>query len=457
MHSFILKLAQVSVIKLVLIMVLFSEILTFIFSYVQSLLLWGHISGDTVMIGAVDALLNSLILAPLLIYIVRFSAASNVRKIELEEELESSRKRLEVIADNVSDVIWAMDRSAIITYVSPSVKTMLGYEPEEVKGKMLADFLSPEAIETTARSIKKSIQGENQGEGNTRSVSYELSHIKKDGSLFWAEVTSTSIRDETGRLTGFLGVTRDINSRKLALERLEKSEENLRATLKTKDVLLQEIHHRVKNNLAIISALLSLQSRHLEDKELRGIFAESQNRIYSMAYVHEQLYINENFETIDFNKYVEGFTTYLIHAFGRDLENTKLVSDIEPIALTLDALIPCGLILNELITNSLKYASVSSGEELKIFISLKRSGNSINLSVGDNGPGLPEGFDASSNSSLGMKIVTQLVNQIEGELEITNSNGAHFKIVFAADHEDETQDHSESPPQEDDEGELKLF
>ena len=441
MHTIILKIARLNDWTLVMLTVFLSEILTLTFSSVQSILLWGHVPKHIVFIGAVDAFLVAMPLSYAIIQIVRFSARTHLEKEELETEvgerirveegLQHSIQQLQLVTDNVSDVFWTMDRSGKFKYVSPSVERMLGYTPGEALGMNLSEILRPESLEIALRTIKERLRREETGNADNSEQRYELMHRRKNGSTFWAEVTSSPMRDSEGQLTGFLGVTRNIHDRKLAEEQLKNSEEQLRASLLQKDILLQEVHHRVKNNLAIISALLSLQVRQTGDQRLKELFKETQNRIHAMAFVHEQLYMQDDMETVNFQSYAEGLTYYLQHTYKLGNKDISLSTDIEPLSLSLNTLIPCGLILSELITNSLKYA-LTDTRGLQISIALHQTGDGlINLIVGDNGPGLPEGLDPlSGQGGLGMNIVNHLVGQLEGDMTIRNNEGTEFSITF---------------------------
>ena len=441
MKSVILKRARLSDWSLVLLTVVLSEILTLLFSSIQGLIIWGHVPEDLILIGAVDAFLVSMPLAYAIILIVRSSARIHMEKRELEKEvdermrieegLQHSLQQLQMVADNVDDVFWTMDLSCAFKYVSPSVERMFGYTPEEALGKSLKEILSPESIKIPLRSFKERLKREEAGDPDNAGKRHELIYLRKDGSTFWAEVTSSPMRDGEGRLKGFLGVTRNIQDRKLAEEKLQKSQDQLRSSLRQKEILLQEVHHRVRNNLAIISALLSLQARNSNGLKEEVFFRESQSRIHAMAYVHEQLYMHDDMETIDFKSYVEGLTYYLQHAYMRGDGDIRLSTHIGSVFLGIDTLIPCGLILNELITNAFKYAATDSDTplELRIDLDINEEGL-VTLEVSDNGPGLPDDIETTMENSLGMRIVNQLVAQLQGEMKVSNTGGARFSISF---------------------------
>jgi two-component sensor histidine kinase/ligand-binding sensor domain-containing protein len=234
----------------------------------------------------------------------------------------------------------------------------------------------------------------------------------------------------------------DIKINELNQEIVErkKVEEKVQASLNEKEVLLKEIHHRVKNNLQIISSLLYLQSKSITDKATLGLFVDSQNRIKSMALIHEKLYQSKDFARVNFNEYAKGLVDHLKKSYGKKDNSINCYVNIDKeINLNLDTAICCGLIINELMTNIYKYAfpadwvSEKSGEEeLKIEInSTKSEGKFYNLSVIDNGIGIAENLDVSNSTSLGLKIVKSMVDQLEGSIEISRNGGTHFIIKFS--------------------------
>jgi len=203
----------------------------------------------------------------------------------------------------------------------------------------------------------------------------------------------------------------------------------LKKSLDEKEMLLKEIHHRVKNNLMIISSLLNLQSRYIKDKASQDIFKESQNRARSMALIHERLYQSTDLKRIDFGYYIRSLTTELFHTYNADPSFIKLKINVEDIFLDINTSIPLGLIINELITNSLKYA-FPDGMKGEIFMSLKLVEEMYELIISDNGIGLPDNLDLKHIESLGLLLVTSLTEQIDGEITIKRINGTEFKIRF---------------------------
>ena len=215
----------------------------------------------------------------------------------------------------------------------------------------------------------------------------------------------------------------DITEHKKAVNKIKES-------LKEKEILLREIHHRVKNNLQIISVLLSLQSEGIEDPEILEKYKESENRIHSMALIHERMYQSEDLSSIDFSDYVANLIADISYTYGFDEKNLEIEMDVETHHLSIETVMPLGLIINEMVSNSLKYA-FKGKESNKINIIFKKEcENSYRLEVMDNGIGFPEDIDFKNTSSLGMQLVQELVEQIEGKVNLLREEGTHFIIHF---------------------------
>lgn len=217
------------------------------------------------------------------------------------------------------------------------------------------------------------------------------------------------------------------------IDERKNAEQKIKISLDEKILLLKEIHHRVKNNLQIISSLLFLQSNKVDDPEAKEFFTESQNRIISMALVHENLYKSESLTQVAFSNYIQHIIQNLTESYSID-SNITIKTNLDEVYLSIDSSIPLGLILNELITNSIKHgfkvSEIGSNDTNKtLYVNLFNS-EMIVLEVGDNGVGLPENIDLHSNTSLGMKIISSLVNQLDAELKIDRTNGTKFSIIL---------------------------
>ncbi len=209
------------------------------------------------------------------------------------------------------------------------------------------------------------------------------------------------------------------------------AEEQIMTSLQEKEILLREIHHRVKNNMQIISSLLEHQLENFQDKRIVDIFKDSQNRISSMSLVHEKLYQSSDLRKINFREYIYDLISSLFQSYEINAGNTKLNINAEEIFMDIDLAIPAGLIINELVTNSLKYA-FAGGMKGEITISLRNADdNMIELIVGDNGIGLPKAFDFRNTNSLGLHLVTILTeNQLHGSIQLMQDKGTEFQIHF---------------------------
>ncbi len=240
----------------------------------------------------------------------------------------------------------------------------------------------------------------------------------------WLDLYSFPLIDKnSGQMKGVIEYVRDITERKMAEDRLQSS-------LEEKEVLLREVHHRVKNNMQVISSLLNLQSRQVRDPHVLEMFKESQRRIRSMALIHERLYQSSDFSHIEFAQYLRNLATHLFHSYQVDASRIKLRIEAEEVHLNINTAIPCGLIVNELVSNALKHGfpENQSGE---LAIDLRRAaGNGYVLRVRDDGVGFPEGLDFRKTETLGMQIVSTLVSQIDASIELASGRGTEFTIRF---------------------------
>jgi PAS domain S-box-containing protein len=210
----------------------------------------------------------------------------------------------------------------------------------------------------------------------------------------------------------------------------KRSEAQIRAQLEEKDVLLKEVHHRVKNNMQVISSLLNLQSRHVNDPGVLEMFRESQRRIRSMALVHERLYQSSDLSRVEFSQYLRNLATHLFHSYQADSSRIRLRIDAEQVCLNINTAIPCGLIVNELVSNALKHA-FPEGRAGELRIDLRRmAGDGYALEVRDDGVGFPVGLDFRKTETLGMQIVNTLVEQISGRLNFDCQRGTAFRLEF---------------------------
>lgn len=253
-----------------------------------------------------------------------------------------------------------------------------------------------------------------------KSHQFEVGFDHPDGKV-WLEIFMNPIYDTEGDVAEISIVAHDIGEKKKISTEIVES-------LKEKEVMLKEIHHRVKNNLQIISSILNLQSSFVTDENTLEILQESRNRIRSMAIIHENLYRTEDFSSINFADYLMNLVTNLISSY-RINDDIQLVSDIDRIDLVLDQAIPCGLLVNELITNSLKYAWPNQ-KNATIKMGLKEVNGEVLLRIGDNGIGLPMAFEELNTDTLGLQLVVTLVEQLDGKLSVNCENGTEYLVKF---------------------------
>lgn len=238
----------------------------------------------------------------------------------------------------------------------------------------------------------------------------------------WIQSQVTPIYDDENIFQGHLLIIQDINKRK-------KLEDELKKSLEEKDLMMKEIHHRVKNNFMIIQSLLQLQSRHIEGEDALNVFRESQNRIKSMAFIHQRLYQHDNLKKINFGDYPQTLASDIFKSYVSNPDQITLNIDTEDVTLDIDTAIPLGLILNELISNSLKYA-FPDGRNGILTIKSNLIDSKYSLIVSDDGVGFPEGLDYEKSESLGLKLIYSLSKQIDAEVKLDTTNGTRFKITF---------------------------
>ena len=238
----------------------------------------------------------------------------------------------------------------------------------------------------------------------------------------WLDTRLIPLKDKNNKIYAVMGISRDITNQKAI-------EDALRMSLKEKEVLLKEIHHRVKNNMQIISSLISLQSDYANNEDTIKMFDDSKNRIRSMALIHEKLYQSDDLSLIDFSDYIESLASKLLEFYGLKARLIALNVKADDITLSIDSAIPCGLIINELISNSIKHAFTEE-KEGKISIEMHEVDDNYVLTVEDNGQGFPEDVDFRKTDSLGLQIVQTLTLQLGGEIELENNGGTKFTIIF---------------------------
>lgn len=458
---------------------------------------------------------------------------------KVKAALAKSEAQLNMVTSNMADIISQSSSDGSYIYVSPSIKQVMGYEPQEVIGKSILDFIHPDDVEYVSSCMMRAVN-----EGTIQSSQHR--HRTADGSYIWIETLGTPLYNRKKDTVGFVCNSRDITQQKNMEDALRESEEKYRSliesakdviavmdyngifllinkagakrfniqppeimgrslrdffpdshnkqleliqkvfttgksleteltiqfegvelcysiiiqplfgpqnkienvqlvarditeikntqkklehALKDKDMLMKEIFHRVKNNLMVISSLLNLQSRYIKDEEAKGIFKESQNRAHSMAIIHERLYQSSDLKKIDFGDYIRTLANDLYRIYVLRPEKVELQVNADEIMIDINTSIPLGLILNELLSNSMKHGFPGDTKG-KIIIDFHKIHGDFVLEVRDSGIGIPEDVDIFNTGSLGMQLVTSLTQQINGELEFKRSPETSFRITF---------------------------
>jgi PAS domain S-box-containing protein len=333
-----------------------------------------------------------------------------------ERALEESRDLFKTLIDAAPDIVYFKDAECRNVIVNQAYLESFQIEKSRVIDRRDEDFMPASLAENCRRSDRRVFQ-------SGKMVVSELENLEEDGKITVFETRKSPIMARDGRVKGLIGISRDISERK-------KMEYELRKALGEKTVMLQEIHHRVKNNLQIVTSLLNLQMEGVEDPAVRGLFQETRSRIKSMALIHEQLYRSANLNQIDFKHYLHRLTDHLRHSHGFPDRRIKLEIQAEETFLNITAAVPCGLLINELVSNAFIHGFPGNREGRIRVILKQKSPKTYFLAVEDDGVGLPEGLDPEKTESLGLQLVKLLSRQLGGKLNWSSRGGTRFHILF---------------------------
>ncbi|TYP93614.1 PAS domain S-box-containing protein [Fodinibius salinus] len=354
-------------------------------------------------------------------YIIMRNLFSNINI--LNQELVESETKFRSVLQNSRDVVYQIDfDSGNYEYMSPAVKDMLGYSPDQILEQgteFVLDRIHPEDLKRMDQEIEE-MKGkgvENHFAGET-----EFRIKTKDGNYIWVNNKRSLVKDDNGNPTAIVGTVRDISTRK-------KHEVQTQKSLEEKQTLLEEVHHRVKNNLGVVLSLLELQKKEA-DNELKSLLQETQSRIHSIGMIHEKLYQTETLSDIDIKEYIEDFANMIASSFNSEQKDITITKDVQSFNLETTKAVPVGLILNELLNNAYQhgFSDTKSGE---LRITFKKEDEEILFRVADNGRGLPDGFSLSNQQSLGMTLIQRLTKQLKGELEVfSEDEWTIFQVTF---------------------------
>lgn len=379
----------------------------------------------------------------------------NIERRKAEVRLLLNEQKFRSLVETTNDWIWEMDKDARFTYSNSKVEDLLGYSPEEILNKSVYALMSEEE----AMRLSEMYSGSSK-EAKTFSGHVNLTR-HKDGHYVVLESSGVPIFSPDGEFVGHRGIDRDITKRKKAEDELKEAyqclqdknqdlmvihselqsankhlstnELELKKSLKEKVLLIQEIHHRVKNNMQLISSIVNLQANYVGKSDITDIFVELQTRIHSMAVIHDSMYTSENCSDIDFPEFIKSLLSYLEGVYVKNVGDIAVKLDLEQIHFGVDIAVPLGIVFNELLSNAFKHA-FSDG--IKGHVTVNLFNDKVNdlfcLEVKDNGVGLPETFDIKEPHTLGLVILEALSRQLKAELSVVNDNGACFSFKFKA-------------------------
>ncbi|TET77677.1 PAS domain S-box protein, partial [candidate division TA06 bacterium] len=404
-----------------------------------------------------DKPLEEISLAQSIMSIFAGRASAEMERKRIEEDLRKSELWLSNIFNSLEEAVFVVSADRNLKNVNKATEKIFGYLKNELIGH------STEVIHVDHDHYIKFGQRIRDAFDREETANFEFESKRKNGEIFPTEHTVSLLKDDSGNVIGIVSVVRDITERKSAEEALRKAhgelemrvkdrteelaktneeleseivervkaEEQIKASLHEKEILLRELHHRVKNNMQVISSLLRMQAEKIKDEGYADMLRESQERIRSMSLIHESLYQSKDFANVDFKGYVGTLVNSLFRSHGVNVNKVKINMTIEDIKLDLENAIPCGLIINELVSNSLKYAFPAGREGAVAIVIHSTGGDELELVVSDNGVGIPEDVDMKGAETLGLYLVTMLAErQLEGEVEFSREGGTKCRISF---------------------------
>lgn len=381
----------------------------------QNLGAWIAVSSNLVILSAAAVLLIPILFENL--------QSALIQEKKLRADIENDQRWLRLLQsaiENSSESIAIIEAKPSdgtgrkILYVNDAFEQMTGYSGAEMIGKSFYMLNGPKTSKEERKKLQNALE-------NWQAYETEFINYKKDGSEYWVHVSFAPVMNANDNDSHWVAVGRDVTNRR-------RRESELRESLQEKETLLMEIHHRVKNNLAVVSSMMQLQAMEEEDQNLQRKLYDSVVRIRTMVTIHELLYESRSFTRIDFSENLKKLISMIVETF-RSNQNVEIDLQCDPIVLNVNQAIPFSLIVNEIITNAFKHA-FPYGESGTISIYLKEENGIVDLRVTDDGKGLPESFKKENTNSLGLKLIDVLSRQMNTSFEFNNriSGGTEFRI-----------------------------
>lgn len=336
---------------------------------------------------------------------------------QAERALQKSETLYRQIVETAEEGFWIIDANSRTTFANQKMADMLGCNGvEDVLGTSLFSYMDEEGLQISLRNLDRRREG--------ISEIHDFKLLTRQGKALWTSMSTSPLTDEQGAYVGSMALVTDITARKL-------SEAKIQNALQEREILLREIHHRVKNNFQVIISLLNMQCRKLGAEPAANTLTEMRNRIRSMALIHEGIYQSESLADVNFADYVQYLTRELHTPGSAEHEQIKLVFALERVLLDIDQAIPCGLLVNELLTNAFKYAFGPDWQGTReVQVRLEESEGEIHLRVCDSGRGMSEDINPEAPQTLGLQLTIQLIRQLDGSWELSRSPGTCWTIRF---------------------------
>lgn len=356
-----------------------------------------------------------------------------------ELALQQSEALQRAILAHAGPAVIATTPSGVISLFNRAAEELLGYRADEVVGQVTPWIFHDSEEIAARRAVLEQERGAHLGHAfevfmrGTREHAaepYEWTYLRKDGTRVPVLLTVSAVRNNASAVVGYLGVAFDLTQRKAQERELIELNRLLGQRTRQMEVLLQEVHHRVKNNLQVIASLVNMQARQVGDQAARAALADCRTRVLAIALIHEQLYQSSDYSRVPFSGYARQLARN-VFAASASSAHVKLVNDMESVALPVEQAIPCGLILNELMTNALKHAFPNERRgTLNVGLHLTSEGE-LTLSVADDGVGIPSELSMDFGHGLGMQLVFDLAQQLDGRVEITGTHGTRVSVSFS--------------------------